>query len=124
MKVYTGIAATREVRVQGPHGDMRLDEYFEVYNHSPDGFNWSYNGSGPAQLALAILVDLFGNHEEALAVYQQFKEQVIAQLPAGDFRLEENQIWKVISQIRKGEPRVWPDVLDWAVEDHDAKAGT
>jgi hypothetical protein len=28
----------------------------KVYNHSPDGFAWGYNGSGPAQLALAILM--------------------------------------------------------------------
>lgn len=26
-----------------------------VSNHSPDGFNWGYTGSGPAQTALAIL---------------------------------------------------------------------
>ncbi|GAJ01677.1 unnamed protein product, partial [marine sediment metagenome] len=24
-----------------------------VWNHSPDGFSWGYEGSGPAQLALA-----------------------------------------------------------------------
>src|SRR5204863_5783137 len=27
-----------------------------VINHSPDGFAWGYGGSGPAQLALAILL--------------------------------------------------------------------
>ena len=29
----------------------------ELWNHSPDGFNWGYGGSGPAQLALALLLD-------------------------------------------------------------------
>ncbi|MCK4554525.1 hypothetical protein KAU19_06245, partial [Candidatus Parcubacteria bacterium] len=28
-----------------------------VINHSPDGFAWGYGGSGPAQLALAILIE-------------------------------------------------------------------
>lgn len=28
-------------------------------HHSPDGFNWGYQGSGPADLALAILLDHF-----------------------------------------------------------------
>ena len=28
-----------------------------VRNHSPTGFAWGYGGSGPAQLALAILID-------------------------------------------------------------------
>jgi len=26
-------------------------------NHSPTGFNWGYIGSGPSQLALALLLD-------------------------------------------------------------------
>ena len=28
----------------------------KVYNHSPTGFSWGYGGSGPSQLALAILL--------------------------------------------------------------------
>jgi len=32
----------------------------EIRNHSPTGFNWGYSGSGPAQLALAILADFYG----------------------------------------------------------------
>ncbi|MGH9158161.1 MAG: DUF6166 domain-containing protein [Acidimicrobiales bacterium] len=28
--------------------------------HSPDGFQWGYGGSGPADLALAILIDHLG----------------------------------------------------------------
>lgn len=28
--------------------------------HSPDGFEWGYYGSGPSDLALAILADFFG----------------------------------------------------------------
>jgi hypothetical protein len=32
---------------------LRLD----LDNHSPTGFEWGYRGSGPAQLALALLAD-------------------------------------------------------------------
>jgi hypothetical protein len=32
-----------------------------IYNHSPDGFEWGYSGSGPSQLALAILLDHIGH---------------------------------------------------------------
>lgn len=35
---------------------LRLD----LRNHSPEGFEWGYGGSGPAQLALAILADCLG----------------------------------------------------------------
>lgn len=50
-------------------------------NHSPDGFEWGYAGSGPAQLALAILLDYGGDEELALAHYQAFKATHLAPLP-------------------------------------------
>ena len=38
-------------------GNVQLDPgpSQQLYNHSPTGFEWGYGGSGPAQLALAIL---------------------------------------------------------------------
>ncbi len=36
-----------------------LGPRLDLANHSPDGFSWGYGGSGPAQLALAILADHF-----------------------------------------------------------------
>ena len=62
----------------------------EYKNHSPDGFNWGYGGSGPAQLALAIIMKLTGKADG----YQEFKWLVIAKLPIGrsfvtEFELKE-----------------------------------
>jgi len=51
---------------------IRLD----ICNHSPTGFEWGYPGSGPAQLALAILADFTGNAPEP-RVYQKFKAAFI-----------------------------------------------
>lgn len=45
----------------------------KLYNHSPDGFNWGYYGSGPAQLALALLYDVTGDKELSLRLHQKFK---------------------------------------------------
>ncbi|MEM6734436.1 MAG: DUF6166 domain-containing protein [Bacteroidota bacterium] len=59
----------------------------EFRNHSPDGFSWGYGGSGPAQLALAICVELFGE-DLALNVYQSFKSKYIAILPKTDFECD------------------------------------
>ncbi|MCI0540853.1 MAG: DUF6166 domain-containing protein [Verrucomicrobiales bacterium] len=56
---------------------LRLD----IRSHSPTGFEWGYDGSGPAQLALALLADALGNDELAQNHYQQFKRNVISQLP-------------------------------------------
>jgi hypothetical protein len=60
-----------------------------IVNHSPDGFNWGYSGSGPSQLALAILLEVT-NKETALKYYQDFKFDIIAKLPQEDFEMELN----------------------------------
>lgn len=64
-----------------------LDPRLDLRRHSPNGFNWGYSGSGPAQLALAICADYYQRRgliaEEALRVYQRFKRQEIATLPSG-----------------------------------------
>ena len=58
-------------------------------NHSPDGFNWGYGGSGPAQLALAILLEHLPEGK-AISHYQQFKWDVISRLPQSDFEIDLN----------------------------------
>jgi hypothetical protein len=52
-----------------------------VRNHSPGGFSWGYEGSGPAQLALAILLESGIEPDEAQRVHQDFKREFIAPLP-------------------------------------------
>lgn len=65
-----------------------------VANHSPDGFNWGYSGSGPAQLALAVCLELFPITFKERKFgplpfdYQAFKFKYIASLPQTDFDLE------------------------------------
>lgn len=62
----------------------------KVWNHSPDGFNWGYGGSGPAQLALALLLEETDT-ETATKLYQTFKWHVIALLP-------KDKNWEVTSE--------------------------
>jgi hypothetical protein len=52
-----------------------------IINHSPDGFNWGYGGSGPAQLAASIMLELTGD----IGGYQDFKWDVVAKIPQGPF---------------------------------------
>lgn len=63
-----------------PH-NLGLNRSLKIWNHSPDGFEWGYGGSGPAQLALAILLDYTGDAELASRLHQDFKRDVIATLP-------------------------------------------
>ena len=55
--IIKGDKRTRQVWI----GDKPLSplKSQSIVNHSPDGFNWGYLGSGPAQLALAILLEVF-----------------------------------------------------------------
>lgn len=52
----------------------------QVVNHSPDGFEWGYGGSGPAQLAMGLLLDVGVDEETARKLYQRFKDSCIAGL--------------------------------------------
>jgi hypothetical protein len=49
----------------------------QIRNHSPTGFSWGYNGSGCAQLALAILLHYL-SVGTAVDLYQKFKERYVA----------------------------------------------
>lgn len=74
--LYRGAPPDIVIKSNGAPLDPRLD----LANKSPTGFSWGYLGSGPAQLALAILAD-YADDETALRYYQRFKELVICSLP-------------------------------------------
>lgn len=94
--IIKGNWETKTVTINGYVLDPRYSQ--SVYNHSPDGFNWNYNGSGPAQLALALLLEIC-TKEDACLYYQEFKRDIIAALPAGDFEMEAEVIFKWLEKI-------------------------
>lgn len=77
-----GKIATGEIWVDGQK--LSPEHSQAVINHSPTGFSWGYGGSGPAQLALALMLEYFPK-DKALAIYQDFKWEFIATLPQEDF---------------------------------------
>ena len=88
MKIHlVGEIDTGRVWLNGKELDP-LDSQ-RVVNHSPDGFAWGYGGSGPAQLALAICLEIY-IRETALKLYQAFKWKYIAILPETDFDVHIN----------------------------------
>lgn len=80
-----------------------LDDRLDLRNHSPTGFEWGYCGSGPAQLALAILAHHCDSIDDALDLYQRFKWTVIAGLPRIGWSLNTRQIDEAIERIRAEE---------------------
>lgn len=87
-----GVVAT----VDGRPLPLRTD----LYDHSPNGFEFGYSGGGPAQLALAILADCIGELL-ALEFYQDFKRSVIARQQTSAFALTEQEIRAAIAAIRR-----------------------
>jgi hypothetical protein len=92
MKSYRGYRAPEgaQIDVMTGDGDFALPYRFDLRNHSPDGFEWGYGGSGPAQTALAMLADCLGA-DIALTCYQPFKFDRIAGLPR-EWVMTEEQI--------------------------------
>jgi hypothetical protein len=113
MKTYTGrrdASGNTHVNVIFPNGRAeRLPLRLDLYNHSPDGFEWGYGGSGPAQLALAILADVLGAparkarsswwdeaeddpRTRAVRLHQEFKRKHIA-------GLDQEQPWTISENV-------------------------
>lgn len=101
MKTYEGKRSYGQcsVTVNGRVLDPRLDLCF----HSPDGFEWGYCGSGPAQLALAILADHLSDDRQALDMYHRFKWAMIAGLPRRHWTLTSQDIDRAIQAVREHE---------------------
>jgi hypothetical protein len=83
--IITGKMATRKVFIDGI--ELPADESAQVRRHTlPPEFCWGYAGSGPAQLALAIMLRFCKSQEEAVLFYQDFKFDIVSVLE-GDFIL-------------------------------------
>jgi hypothetical protein len=78
MKIYEGGRglAGAQVTVDGEP----LDPRFDVKRFSPMGFEWTYEGDGPRQLALALLCDHLGDPVRALELTEPFMRSVVAEL--------------------------------------------
>jgi hypothetical protein len=57
-----------------------LSEHYEVKQFTKYGFEWTYEGESPQQLALAILYDYLGDDARAIALSERFMQAVIANL--------------------------------------------
>lgn len=82
-----------------PDASYLLPPRHDLRNHSPDGFNWSYSGSGPAQLSLALLADALGDDRRAERVYQRFKQRVISRLIGDHFTLTADEIRQTVTAL-------------------------
>lgn len=99
-----GFCETRDVYINNKRLNPIKSQ--NIVNHSPDGFAWGYAGSGPAQLALAILLE-YTNEDTARLNYQKFKREFIATLKQGeDFEIDEKEVMKFINENIQREKEI------------------
>jgi len=77
---FIGIRKGFNTQVKIDYGEGAIQELKPEGKHSPDGFNWGYGGSGPAELALVICKSIMLDEELAEQVYQDVKWAVIAKI--------------------------------------------
>lgn len=101
MHLYQGVVWKGEPQVMCD--GKPLKSHCDIVNHSPSGFAWGYQGSGPAQLALAIMCTEYGEELDAHPChYQDLKRHLIAGLETDKpFQLSSADIDAVVQSVRK-----------------------
>jgi hypothetical protein len=96
MKVYEG-KRTIDGLVVTVDGQP-LGEHYEAKRFTKFGFEWTYEGDSPQQLALAILADYLGDNARAIRLSEPFMKQIVANLD-NDWRLSGAEIDAAVRSI-------------------------
>lgn len=78
MKTYSGDRTIDGIKVTVD--GQPLDERYDIKQFTDLGFEWTYEGNSPQQLALAILADHLGEDKKALKLSGYFMKVIIAEL--------------------------------------------
>ncbi|MDP6012570.1 MAG: DUF6166 domain-containing protein [Alphaproteobacteria bacterium] len=76
MKRYVGERTMDGIQVTVDGAPLR--ERTDIVALTDTGFEWTYEGSSPTQLALALLADHLGDDTKALALHEVFMRVVVA----------------------------------------------
>ena len=93
----TPITSKCVVSVTGAGGpNYLLPQRQDIRNHSPAGFEWGYGGSGPAQLALALVADCRGKEYAVPKIYQRVK-RAVARFPRDGWTITERLVYSLVA---------------------------
>lgn len=96
MKTYSGSRTIDGIKVTV---DGRpLDERYDIQRFTNSGFEWTYEGDEPRQLALALLADHFGDNGKALELSQCLMQATIANLD-NDWTLTSEDIDRILNEL-------------------------
>jgi Family of unknown function (DUF6166) len=77
---------------------LPLPEHYEVKRFTTFGFEWTYEGDSPRQLALAILADHLGDNARAIRLSEPFMKGIVANLD-NDWQLGGDEIDAAIRRL-------------------------
>lgn len=88
---------------QVTYNNEQLDPRYDLFNHARDGIDWGYIGSGPLQLAFAILEKL-SDQQFAARHRTEFSKEVVANLEGRDWTLNVDTVldWIEEKGYKKG----------------------
>ena len=101
-RIFAGKRATTgQRRVDVTLDGEPLPLCLELRNHSPTGFEWVYGGSGPSQLALAMLCACT-DEDTAQREYHNFKWACVSRIDAAEWILPVQDVLDWLQQRRNG----------------------
>jgi len=116
--VYRGVRIKEQPNAVGEcHVYVDGKPLRHVVHHSPDGFNWGYGGSGPADLALSILAHHFGETPTKDQIYQgwclcwfyhqYFKWVFVSLIQDDEWETNSDMVQAAIDQINEDKSPDW-----------------
>ena len=99
----SGLDCVVELDNESYRTKLSLEKSLKIADHSPDGFQWGYSGSGPAQLAAAILYEITDDVELSRTYYELFKHDHVSQ-------------WNDTFEISEFEVRIWLSLVGAEIE--------
>jgi Family of unknown function (DUF6166) len=87
-RTIDGLVVTKDGRT--------LSEHYDVKRFTTWGFEWTYEGDSPQQLALAILVEHMGDNAKAIEFSGRFMREIVANLD-NDWVLSSSDIDRAIA---------------------------
>src|ERR1700759_5266335 len=101
MKTYTGERTIDGISVQVD--GQALSPHYDRLKLTDFGFEWSYEGPEPSQLAFALLFDHLGDEAAAKNLYPGFMQAVVANFD-NDWEMTSADIDAAIAALRGRAP--------------------
>ena len=97
MKTYVGDRTIDGVQVKAD--GQPLDPRLDIHEFTKNGFEWSYEGPEPSQLALALLADHTGDPKLALEFAEPFMRAIVANFD-NEWEITSDDIEAVLATLR------------------------